>query len=229
MADRPVSAVSIDSLDRSESANVPLTAGAAWPLHQPHLPFLEVNNSAASESPRESYVQATPYDSGTALPVTKAEYYEDYAPPPLPKAKRRPLFLVLVGLFVFIVVVLAVILPVYFTVIKPHNSAASLSSGKNSTGGGGSGGGTTHTPPASTDAITGGDGSTVKASDGSTFTYNNKLGGICEFLILFRPRGYEGVTMVRCVRHWGLFAMLSAMFPQETARKLFTSQRTSFF
>ena len=31
--------------------------------------------------------------------------------------------------------------------------------------------------------ITGGDGSTIKAEDGTTFTYNNKFGGSCEFLI----------------------------------------------
>lgn len=30
--------------------------------------------------------------------------------------------------------------------------------------------------------ITGGDGSTIKTEDGTTFTYNNKFGGFCEFL-----------------------------------------------
>ena len=121
------------------------------------------------------------------VPVTKNEDYtgEDPTPPSLPKPKRRPLLLVLVGLIVLIIVVLAVLLPVYFTVIKPRKPGSSQSSshsggGTNSTGSGG--GGTTHTPPPYTGAITGGDGSTVKASDGSTFTYNNKLGGICEFL-----------------------------------------------
>lgn len=184
MADHPLAApVSIDSLARA--ANIPLPAEDALSLHGPRLPFLE--EGSATESTRNSYVQPTPFDSGTLLPVTKNEDYtgeggEDHPAPPPPsshKAKRRPLLFILLGLVALIVVVLGVMLPVYFFVIKPRNatsSQSSSSSGTNSTGGGG----TSHTPPSSTDAITGGDGSTVKAGDGSTFTYNNKLGGICE-------------------------------------------------
>ena len=193
MADRPLSVVSTtDSLARA--ANIPLPADSdGWSLRKP-LSFLAARPSIADESPRDSDVAATPYDSGALLPVTKTESYtkdEDSVafPQSSPKAKRRPLLLLLVGLVALIVVALAIILPVYFSVIKPRNVRTSHSSNG---GGGTPGGGTSHTPPSSTNAITGSDGSSIKASDGSTFTYNNKLGGICEFMfsIIFCRRRY---------------------------------------
>ena len=206
MADRPLSVVSTtDSLARA--ANIPLPADSdGWSLRKP-LSFLAARPSIADESPRDSDVAATPYDSGALLPVTKTESYtkdEDSVafPQSSPKAKRRPLLLLLVGLVALIVVALAIILPVYFSVIKPRNVRTSLPSSNggdgtstptNSTGGGG----TSHTPPSSTSAITGGDGSSVKASDGTTFTYNNKLGGICKFIasiICRRRRHLEART-----------------------------------
>jgi len=189
MADRPVSVVSTtDSVVRA--ANIPLPADDAWSLREPHPPF---GASIPNDSPRDSYLGHTPYDSGTLLPVTKNEDYTEEdpvtPPPSSAKARRRPLILVLVGLVALIVVALAVFLPLYFTVIKPRSVRTSQSSSDggnstptNSTGGGG--GGTSHTPPSSTNVITGGDGSTIKASDGTTFTYNNKLGGICKFYSL---------------------------------------------
>jgi glucan 1,3-beta-glucosidase len=209
MADRPLSVVSTtDSLARV--ANIPLPADDGWSLREPQPPFLAAGPSLANDSPRDSYMEATPYDSGTLLPVTKNEDYTEeedpVAPTPSsPKAKRRPLLLLLVGLVALIVVVLAVILPVYFTVIKPRNAGTSQSSSNsgngtptNTTGGGD----TPHTPPSSTNAITGGDGSTIKASDGTTFTYNNKLGGICKFIssIIFHRGGYVEAGIVEALR-----------------------------
>ena len=206
MADRPLSAVSTtDSLARA--AHIPLPPDDGWSLRGPQPPFLAAGPSIGNESPRDSYVEATSYDSGTLLPATKDEKYAEeedsvVLPQSSPKAKRRPLLLLLVGLVALIVVVLAVILPVYFKVIKPRNVRTSQSSSNggdgtgtptNSTGGGG----TSHTPPSSTSAITGGDGSSVKASDGTTFTYNNKLGGICKFIasiICRRRRHLEART-----------------------------------
>jgi len=192
MADRLSVVSTTNSLARI--ANIPLPADDSWSLREPHPPFLAAGPSIANDSPRDSYVEPTPYDpydSGSLLPVTKNEDYREeedpVAPPPSsPKAKRRPLLLLLVGLVALIVVVLAVILPVYFTVIKPRSVRTSQSSsngGGNATPTSTGGGGTTpHTPPSSTNAITGGDGSTIKSSDGTTFTYNNKLGGICKFI-----------------------------------------------
>ena len=199
MADRPLSVVSTTN-SLACAANIPLPADDGWSLRKVRLSFLAARPSIPNESPRDSYVGATPYDSGTLLPVTKAESYTEeedpVALPPSPKAKRRPLLL-LVSLVAFIVVVLAVILPVYFSVIKPRNVRTS---GLSSNGGNGTPvGGTSHTPPSSTNAITGGDGSSIKASDGTTFTYNNKLGGICKFIssIIFRLRRYLGARIPR--------------------------------
>jgi len=194
MADRPLSVVSTtDSLARA--ANVPLPADDGWSLREPYAHFLASGPSIAIGSPRDSCVEATPYDSGTLLSVSKSEnYIEEEDPVALPqsspKARRRPLLLPLVGLVALIVVVLAVILPVYFRVIKPRNVRTSQPSSNG-------GGGTSHTPPSSANAITGADGSSIKASDGTTFTYNNKLGGICKFIfsIIFRRQRYlEAIT-----------------------------------
>ena len=232
MADRPLSVVSTaDSLARA--ANIPLPADDNWSLREPHPPFLAVGPSIANDSPRDSYMEATPYDSGTLLPVTKNESYTEeedpvVPPPTSPKAKRRPLLLLLIGLVALIVVVLAVILPVYFTVIKPRSVRTSQSSSNggngtptNSTGGGG---GTSHTPPSSTNAITGGDGSTIKASDGTTFTYNNKLGGICKFIpsIVFHRGGYVEAGMVEA-------AVRSSYRQQLHARSGVRASRSYFY
>jgi len=187
MADHPLSvAVSIDSLARA--ANVPLPADDGLSLHKPSLPFLA--DGSVTDSSRNSYVQPTPFDSGTLLPMTKNEDFtgegeeEPAPPPPSPqRAKRRPLLLILVGLLALIVVALGVMLPVYFIVIKPRNATSSQpTSATNSTTTGGGSTSPSPPPPSPTDAITGGDGSTVRANDGTTFTYNNKLGGICELI-----------------------------------------------
>ncbi|KIJ51370.1 glycoside hydrolase family 5 protein [Sphaerobolus stellatus SS14] len=104
----------------------------------------------------------------------------------LPRRKNRTL-VILGTLAAIVVVVLAVFLPVYFTIIKPRQnrnlSSSSSSSDTGSDSGSGSSGsaqqpgsgGSTGKP--SSLAITGGDGSVVTASDGSTFKYQNSFGG----------------------------------------------------
>ncbi|KAJ7639881.1 hypothetical protein B0H17DRAFT_1149170 [Mycena rosella] len=67
-----------------------------------------------------------------------------------------------------IVVAVAVVLPVYFLVIKKHNDAASGTA----SGGSGAGG-----SKGVVGAVTGGDGSTVVTANGSSFVYNNSFGG----------------------------------------------------
>jgi cytoskeletal protein RodZ len=93
--------------------------------------------------------------------------------------RKRVLLLALVGLIALIVVVLAVMLPVYFKVIRPNQNNAESSTSSDS-------GSTTHhtsaTPTqtaAPTQATSGGDGSTVTLEDGTTFTYANTFGGNC--------------------------------------------------
>lgn len=93
---------------------------------------------------------------------------------------KRPLVWVL-ALGALAVIVVAVVVPVYFTVIKPNNrsvNGAATAPGATPTksGGGGGGGGST------TKAVTGADGSTVTKEDGSTFVYHNQFGGFCQLL-----------------------------------------------
>ncbi|KAF9471389.1 glycoside hydrolase family 5 protein [Pholiota conissans] len=100
-----------------------------------------------------------------------------------PQAKRRrPLLIVLLVCLALVAIILAVILPVYFTVIKPRSNKTLSSAGggasSGSPSGTGSAGPQTTSPPVAKDPVTGGDGSTIRLANGSTFTYNNKLGGI---------------------------------------------------
>lgn len=160
-----------------------------------NAPFLDPPRASYrdnTETPRDSYAASTLIsnnNSGLLLPAKNEpdEYHERRAPT---KKKRRPLLIALIGLIILAVVVLAVVLPVYFTVIKPkqHNFAGSGSSGSETepagTGPIGEGKGE-HNPSSPTGATSGGDGSTVIGEDGSTFTYNNKFGGFCKFSHLF--------------------------------------------
>lgn len=150
-------------------------------LHEPRPAFL----SAGTESPslRDSYAQpGTPTESGMllankeSLGSSSEEFGRARALAEQSKPRRRSL-LVLIALLILVVVLVAIIVPVYFTVIKPKVNVTA--------------GGTTSGAPAPTSSshpkkpthssLWGGDGSTVTTINGTTFTYNNKLGGICEF------------------------------------------------
>ncbi|QRV72249.1 Cellulase (glycosyl hydrolase family 5 protein) [Ceratobasidium sp. AG-Ba] len=98
-----------------------------------------------------------------------------------PKKKRSPLVYAFVGLAALAVIVVAVIVPVYFKVIKhsSNSSTSSNSSPSGSTPGGGSPNGGNN--PTSGVVTSGGDGSTITTESGSTFTYNNKFGGLWVF------------------------------------------------
>ncbi|KDR69908.1 hypothetical protein GALMADRAFT_255764 [Galerina marginata CBS 339.88] len=179
MAERPFSVVSADSV--ALAANVPLPAGDDASFREPRPPFMALNGG---ESPRDSYVQSTPNDSGTNLaqknePEADEESTTPIAPPS-PKPRRR--LLVLVGAIIALVIlILVVVLPVYFTVIKPRNNKSAVGSSTKPNPTGGSTTATSHgakPTSISTAATTGSDGSTIKANDGTTFTYNNKFGGI---------------------------------------------------
>lgn len=96
-----------------------------------------------------------------------------YAPPHA-KSKRKVIILAVIASLILLI--LAVVIPVYFAVIRP-NSAKNLS---------GSGSETETAKPTTTGksgkppvvaAVTGGDGSKVTMEDGTTFTYSNSFGG----------------------------------------------------
>ena len=89
---------------------------------------------------------------------------------------KRPLFWLAVAA-VIVVVVLAVILPVYFKVIKTKTNTSSnenptQSNNPTPTGNPGN-------PNSPTGLITGGDGSTITMENGTQFTYHNPFGGFC--------------------------------------------------
>jgi len=121
-----------------------------------------------------------------------------HAPAPSPGSglsskpvKRKPFFtrrLVWISLFALAIalIVLAVVLPVYFVVIKPKNLSTSTP------GSGGSGSGSGSGPPVSSPggATSGGNGSIVTTSDGSTFTYINPFGGYCKHYLKFLSLGF---------------------------------------
>jgi len=92
--------------------------------------------------------------------------------------KKRPLWvLIAIGLAILAVIVLAVILPVYFKVIRPNNTSSSSSTtntGGTNSGGGEQGSGLGHTD---NNVVMGGDGTTITTEDGSTFVYKNSFGG----------------------------------------------------
>ncbi|TDL22966.1 glycoside hydrolase [Rickenella mellea] len=77
-----------------------------------------------------------------------------------------------------IILIVAVIVPIYFTVIKKNNKSTGAAAPAHTTGSGGGGNpGNSSNPNNPHTLITGGDGSLVTTSDGSTFTYVNKFGG----------------------------------------------------
>lgn len=131
-------------------------------------------------SGRDSGIFDQAADSPTAsrFLLSKAEAVQVDAPVQH-RPRRRP-FLVLIVIIVLLVVIVAIMVPVYLTVIKPKTAATTTgshsASGPQPSGSSGS--------PGTKSAVFGGDGSTVTATNGTTFTYNNKLGGICKFEFL---------------------------------------------
>ncbi len=88
------------------------------------------------------------------------------------KSRRNAIILSALGGLVLLIV--AVVLPVYFLAIK-HTSSKATTPEQSGTATAPSPSGTKS--PSSQNLITGGDGSTVTMEDGTTFTYHNPLGG----------------------------------------------------
>ena len=153
-------------------------------LHEPRPPFLSGTQTPGAPSLRDSYAQpGTPTESGLLLankesmPSSDDDLGPTRALDGQPR-KRRRFLLVLISLLVLLVLIVAVVVPVYFTVIKPKANVAAV---------GGTTGPATPTSssrpksPTTASGIWGGDGSKIKTSNGTTFTYHNTFGGICEF------------------------------------------------
>jgi glucan 1,3-beta-glucosidase len=163
-------------------SSTPLASASVDELNAPRAPYLD-NHSASPTPSSNSAPLLTPMDKNES-----GAWDNSYSPPA--KRRRRGLWM-LTGAGILVVVVLVVILPVYFTVIRPKQNSESSSSGS-----GGSNGGNPGSP---TGAITGGDGSEIKLADGSTFTYKNQFGGFCEFhLYSLASRGCRRCLNLLC-------------------------------
>ncbi|CCO32664.1 putative glucan 1,3-beta-glucosidase D [Rhizoctonia solani AG-1 IB] len=144
------------------------------PLNQSFDPYAD----AGTPSPRGTTPSHYRDDNQKSEEVGAAGAYahQPYGSEPPAKTGKRKWFWILAALVALAIVVVAVIVPVYYTVIKPKNNTAVSSSG----------GGHSSSAPAPTqsgdpgtvpqEAITGGDGSTIKTETGS-FIYNNTFGG----------------------------------------------------
>lgn len=179
MADRPLDTANTAQLQTSV---VPTPAPERWSLVEPQPQFLDADSRRASSITKgpDSVIG----DSSAALGAKEVATSELIEPDGAaveaaeqPPRKKRTALLALVALGVLAVVVLAVILPVYFKVIKKKDA----NTGSNSAG---STGDNTNDPAGSptptstpTRATSGGDGSTVTTEDGTTFTYSNNFGG----------------------------------------------------
>lgn len=153
-------------------------------LGVPHSNYDGVRESQYSSVPlNQSY---DPYaDAATPSPrgTTPSQYLQDDSAAKLekdygdaPQSKKSPWIKILAGLLLLILIVIAVLVPVYFKVIKPNNNAVESNSGS---GGSGTSSGTAPEATQSSTpqiAITGGDGSTVTTETGK-FVYNNSFGG----------------------------------------------------
>lgn len=73
-----------------------------------------------------------------------------------------------------VIVLVAIVVPVYFTVIKPKSSSNAAVPGATS---GSPANPTSTAQPGSSAVVTGGDGSKVTTESGTTFTYSNSFGG----------------------------------------------------
>ncbi|KAL0571233.1 hypothetical protein V5O48_010721 [Marasmius crinis-equi] len=93
-----------------------------------------------------------------------------------PRSRRK--VMIIAGIAAFVLLLLAVIIPVYFAVVRNSNkkSDSGNSSGDSSGGDSGNDGGSGK-GKGTLAAVTGGDGSEVPLEDGSTFKYNNSFGG----------------------------------------------------
>ena len=179
MAERPFSTASGDILTLATNTPLPVMSDDSTSFREPRAPYM-ASVPFTSASPRESYLNATPNNSGTLLATKNENYIET----PIftttsPTSKRRSIIVAILSLVALLLIITAVIVPVYFIVIKPHSNHSKISGSGSGSGSGSTSGGPS-TSSGSSSAITGGDGSVIRAADGSTFTYNNKFGGFCK-------------------------------------------------
>ena len=188
MADRPVSALQPDAHGSDSPSPRPFTPDQPVfnePLLPPAAPYLAP--SVGTQTPRDSYL--TNNSVGNSAPLLEGVGEKELADPVARATKKsgplhkRPLIWILAAVALALIAV-AVVVPVYFTVIRPNNNTVSGGTG-GSNGGNPSDPTPTHSPPSS--SISGGNGSTITLADGTQYTYINNFGGICALTVNFLP------------------------------------------
>ncbi|CAE7183315.1 unnamed protein product [Rhizoctonia solani] len=138
-------------------------------------------SSAPLNPPYDPYAEAgTPSPRGTSPSQYRDDINEKTGPGPdygEPK-RRRPWFWLLVGLVALAVIVVAVVVPVYFKVIKPNNNTAQSSGNVPDSETSSTASAPEPTQSEAPRVVTGGAGSLVTTDTGNTFIYNNSFGGI---------------------------------------------------
>jgi hypothetical protein len=156
-----------------------LDDGAATPFSAPNAPFMTNNRHSVSSYVHSdrSAANSVLQPSSSANPLNPYRETKDGGQPErayfvaTPKPRRRRFLLS--GILILILLVLAVVLGIFFGVVRHASKAASNSSKPAS-----SKPTPLQSPPLSTGAVVyGGDGTVVTADDGSTFVYNNSFGG----------------------------------------------------
>ncbi|KAJ8093128.1 hypothetical protein PM082_020613 [Marasmius tenuissimus] len=94
-----------------------------------------------------------------------------------PKSKRK--VMIIAGIAALVLLLLAIVIPIYFAVVRPNNKNAESgnSSGDNGGNGGNGNGNGNGGNKGTLAAITGGDGSEVVLEDGKKMKYTNTFGG----------------------------------------------------
>jgi hypothetical protein len=197
--DRPLSAAHTEYATPTPSLipSLPAVDGAPLgdleaPLEPPRASFLAPGPSIAS-SPRDSRAESTtgPENEKAFTPGQSTTYLatgrdtEVPSSQPVPKTRpiyRRPVWLAIAA-GAIVAVALAVALPVSLTHKSKHTQYNSSGNNPGSNGNG-TGKGNPNNPNNSSNAITGGDGSTI-ISGNTSFVYKNPYGGYCEFLFSY--------------------------------------------
>jgi glucan 1,3-beta-glucosidase len=150
------------------------------PLLPPTTTFLAP--SEGPYTPRDSYLTSnSATNSAPLLPEGGEKVLPSGGDFPAGRSKplhKKPLIWALAAAAIALIAV-AVVVPVYFVVIKPKNNT--VTGGSNSNGNNNGNGNDTPTHESPNNKISGGNGSTITTQDGSTFTYINPFGGICEW------------------------------------------------
>ena len=143
---------------------------SVYPLNEPNAHF----QGEYSDDPRGSYY-STVQDAMPMSPVGQSRILEEkratYAEISATKSRRKTIILAILAALILLVI--AIVVPLYFAVIRPRaqtdsGSAVTESSKPTSTA-------KPSTPQSR--IVTGGDGSEITMEDGTKFTYKNPFGG----------------------------------------------------